>query len=237
MACPNMRAALKHLTVRQIRGHLGRDLGIDDVPETKLAATNTAIRLASQSAERLQFQWGLLAKKLTLPQLHALTDGSCPRNKRSALQWLVEADTACLDPTAANGTTKRHMSHFKKARALLAKRLRRAPQSPCPAEPVPAQPVPVPAQPVQLPLQAAELRSQLKTAVKTVLSLDGLSQTLVDVRHQVSGLVGVDCKSGPHAVTVDHFVSKLLAKKRAAVQAEEDALRPTPTFSRPACTA
>jgi hypothetical protein len=232
MACPMMRAALRMLTVRQIRGHLAKDLGIDDVPGSKLAATNMAIRLATQNAERLRFQWTVLGKKLSLGQLHGLTQGSCPKNKRAALEWLIESDVAtCQGPTAvaaAASQMQRHRTHYATARKLLAKRLKRRGQQAVTPALLPTQPTPLAA----LPSQVSDLPLQIKTAVKTVLQLDGLGQTLVEVRRQVSALVGVDCASGAHMAMVDHRVNRLLAKRRAAVQAEDDAVRPKATFSR-----
>ena len=224
MACPNMRAALRMLTARQIRGHLARDLGIDSVPDTKAAATNTAIRLASQNPDRLRFQWGILGKKLSLAQLHGLTEG-CPKNKRAALEWLIEKDAvACQvsttgrnrgqNPAAAAlaSQTQRQKKHFVKARKLLAKRLKRCgPQAVTPA-PLPTQPAqPAGELPSQLPAHVElDIHAQIKTAVKTVLQLDGLGQTLTEVRRQVSSLLGVDCANGAHMARVDHCANKYL---------------------------
>jgi hypothetical protein len=88
-----------------------------------------AIRLATQNAERLRFQWTVLGKKLSLGQLHGLTQGSCPKNKRAALEWLIESDVAtCPGPTAvaaAASQMQRHRTHYATARKLLAKRLKR----------------------------------------------------------------------------------------------------------------
>ena len=104
--CAALRLACRSLSLLQLNRLLKVDLGIDDLPDTKVTAINRFVRLAS-SDDRLRFMWTAVGKRLSGATLKALADTLdlevTSSLKSSLINLLRDSDISSLTPSYCVG--------------------------------------------------------------------------------------------------------------------------------------